>query len=79
LEHGSELYEVIRALIQGQRHLLTSTNISMPFRTLWTAALLDEFLSHCTNHEIGDLIGIVQGRFAIFEPEFALAITLGEG
>jgi hypothetical protein len=34
--------------------------------------MLDESLSHCTNHEIGDLMLIVQERFCIFQPEFAI-------
>ena len=72
VEYESELHGVICALIERQRHLANSTNLAIRFRTLWVAAMLDESLSHCTDHEIGDLILIVQERFHIFEPEFGI-------
>ena len=68
----SHLYRVICALIDKQRSLANSTDFSVRFRTLWTAALLDKRLKQCTDSEIGSLLGIVQDRFQIFEPEFAI-------
>ena len=68
----SHLYRVICALIDKQQHLANSTDFSVRFRTLWTVALLDKHLKRCTDHEIGKLLVIVQDRFHIFEPEFAI-------
>ena len=72
VEQGSELQRVVRALIQEQRRLANSTQLAMRFRTLWVAATLDRHFAHCTDFEIGDLMLIVQERFHIFEPEFAI-------
>jgi hypothetical protein len=72
LEHESELYRVISALIREQRRFAGSPNLSERLRTLWTAALLNKQLTRCTNHEVGELLIVVQDRFHIFEPEFAL-------
>jgi len=68
----SVTHAAICALIQEQRRLVSSTISSERFRVLWLAAMLDESLMHCTNHEIGDLMLIVQERFCIFQPEFAI-------
>jgi hypothetical protein len=68
---------MIRALIDRQRRLERSTNLSTRFRTLWIAALLDKTLKQCTDHEIGQLMLIVQDRFGLFEPEFALCYHAG--
>jgi len=62
----------VRALIEKQRKLVSSTNFSMRFRTLWIAAMLDKHLTQCTNREIGELMSFVQDRFRIFEPEFGI-------
>jgi hypothetical protein len=72
LEHETELHRVISALISKQRKLVSSTHLWERFGVLWTAALLDEQLSQCSDLEIGDLMLSVQERFGIFEPEFAL-------
>jgi len=72
LEHNSELVRVIRVLIKRQRRLMHSSDLRERFTTLWIAALLDEHLTQCTNHEIGELMVIVQDRFHIFEPEFGI-------
>ena len=68
----SHLHRVICALIDKQRHLANSTDFSVRFRTLWTAALLDKRLKQCTDSEIGKLLTFVQDRFHILEPEFAI-------
>jgi hypothetical protein len=34
--------------------------------------MLDGSLLHCTDHEIGELMLIVQERFGIFEAEFGI-------
>jgi hypothetical protein len=48
------------------------TNPWERFGVLWIAATLEEHLIQSTDREIGQLMLIVQDRFAIFEPEFAL-------
>lgn len=72
VEQESELQWVVRALIERQRELTTSPDPKERFRTLWIAALLDKRLARCSDREIGDLMFIVQERFGIFEPEFAV-------
>jgi hypothetical protein len=68
----SELYPVISALIHEQRRLATSPHLAERFRILWIAATLDKRLRECTDHEIAQLMVVVQDRFHIFGPEFAL-------
>ena len=68
----SHLYRVICALIDKQQHLANSTDFSMRFRTLWTAALLDKRLKQCTDSEIGKLLVFAHERFHILDPEFAI-------
>jgi hypothetical protein len=71
LERWSEDW-AIRALIEKQRSLVRSDNPEERSRTLWIAAMLDEVLAHCTDRQLGGLMILVQERFGIFEPEFAL-------
>ena len=72
MESNSELQRIVRVLIQRQRRLMRSSDPVERFHTLWIAALLDEHLIQCTDHEIGELLAIVRNRFHIFEPEFAI-------
>ena len=74
----SHLHRVIHALIDKQRRLANSTDFSVRFRTLWTAALLDKHLKQCTDSEIGKLLVIVQDRFHILEPEFGICYHAGK-
>jgi hypothetical protein len=71
LERWSE-DSVVRALIEKQRRLVRSDNPAERSRTLWIAAMLDDRLAGCTDHEIGELMILVQERFGIFEPEIAI-------
>ena len=68
----SELRRVICVLIERQRTLLASPNPLKRFGVLWIAVTLDKCLRQCANHEIGQLLSVVQDRFHILEPEFAL-------
>jgi len=68
----SELHRVISALIHEQRRLAASPNLAVRFQTLWIAAMLDNRLKQCTDHEVGNLLFLVQERFHIFEPEFSI-------
>jgi hypothetical protein len=72
LKSNSDLDKVVRALIQEQRKLASSTNFAVRFRILWTAALLDKRLTQCTDPQIGELLVLVQERFGIFEAEFGI-------
>ena len=72
LDTNSDLGKVVRSLIHEQRRLANSPHLAERFRTLWTVALLDEHLTQCTDHEIGELLTLIQERFHIFEPEFAI-------
>jgi hypothetical protein len=62
----------ILTLIQEQRRVVSSTIPAERFRALWLTAMLDKRLTQCTNHEIGDLMLVVQDRFWIFDAEFAI-------
>ena len=68
----SELHRIIGDLIHDQRRLAASPQLAERFRTLWIAATLDKRLRECTDREIGHLLLVVQNRFHIFEPEFAI-------
>ena len=68
----SELHRVISDLIHEQRRLANSPHLAERFRIFWTAADLDKRLRQCTDREIAQLMVVVQDRFHIFEPEFAL-------
>lgn len=72
MEHGTELHQVIRALIAKQQRLAASPHLGERFRTLWIAAALNQHLTRCTDHEVGNLLFLVQQRFHIFEPEFSI-------
>lgn len=70
--HETELYRVISALIQEQRRFAAAPNLAVRFQTLWIAAMLNNRLKQCTNHEVGELLIHVQDRFQIFDAEFAI-------
>jgi hypothetical protein len=72
LEHGSEADRFVRTLIERQRRLVRSDNPAERSRTLWIAAMLDDRLAGCSDHEIGELMNLVQERFGMFEPEMAV-------
>ena len=59
-------------LFQYQRRLARSLDLFERLRTLWIAAQLAERLERCSDHEIGDLLLLVQDGLGIFSPEFAV-------
>jgi hypothetical protein len=67
----------VRALIQRQRDLAHSTRSPTRLRILWFAATLDKRLEQCTDHEVGDLMVIDQGRLDYSSRSLPSAITLG--
>jgi hypothetical protein len=72
LEHTSREDRIVRAFIEKQCKVVRSLNPTVRFGVLWIAASLDKRLRRCTDLEIGDLLVLVQERFDIFEPEFAI-------
>jgi hypothetical protein len=72
VDRDDDTWLAIQALVQWQRKLASSANPPKRFRTLWLAALLDRRLLECPNDQIGRAICLVQQRFSIFEPEFAI-------
>jgi hypothetical protein len=72
LEHRSDADNAARHLIDKYRRLVSSPDFAVRFRTLWTIPPLSESLFYCTDHEIADLMLIVQERFYIFQPEFGI-------
>ena len=72
MDHWSEADRIVRALIERQRRLANSDYLSERLRILCVAAALNERLAKCTDHEVGDLMILVQERFGIVEPEFAI-------
>jgi len=72
LQSNLELQRVVRILIERQRRLMRSSDPVERFHTLWIAALLDEYLTQCTDRQIGELLILVQEQFHICEPEFAI-------
>ncbi len=58
MEHGSGAESVVRALIERQLDLASSTDVLRRFRTLWVAAMLDKRLTHCTDCQIAELLSL---------------------
>lgn len=62
----------IRELFQYQRKLARSHDLVERLSILWIGVLLGERLEGCSNHEIGDLLSLVQDGLGIFSAEFAV-------
>jgi hypothetical protein len=62
----------VRDLFKEQRRLAGSHNLLERLSTLWTGALLGERLARCSDHEIGDLLSLVQDQLGLFSPDFAV-------
>jgi hypothetical protein len=59
-------------LFDQQRRLAGSHDLLERIRTLWIGALLGERLERCSDHEIGDLLSLVQDGLGLFSPDFAV-------
>lgn len=62
----------VRDLFEAQRRLAGSPNLIERLSTLWAGALLGERLARCSDHEIGDLLSLVQDGLGLFSPDFAV-------
>ena len=62
----------VRELFEYQRKLAGSHDLLERLKVLWVAAMLGERLARCSDHEIGDLLTLVQDGIGIFSPNFAV-------
>ncbi len=72
MEHLAPDELSVEELFEYQRKLAVSHDLLERLRTLWVGALLGERLERCTDHEIGDLLSLVQDGLGIFSAEFAV-------
>jgi len=61
-----------RELFERHRKLTESDDPVERIKVLWMMAELGERLEQCSDHEIGNLLDLVQGGLCIFGPEFAV-------
>lgn len=62
----------VEELVEHMRKLARSPILLERLKTLWLGARLSECLESCSDHEVGELISLVQDRLGIFTPEFAV-------
>ena len=62
----------VRDLFEEHRRLAVSHDLIERLSTLWAGALLGERLPRCSDHEIGDLLSLVQDGLGVFSPDFAV-------
>jgi hypothetical protein len=70
LEHLLPEKLSVEELFEYQRKLAASHDLLERLRTLWIGALLGERLERCSDHEIGDLLSLVQDVFGLFSAEY---------
>lgn len=62
----------VRELFEFLRKLTRSHELEERLQTLWIGALLGERLTRCSDHEVGDLLSMVQDGLGIFSPDFTV-------
>jgi len=62
----------VHQLFEHMKKLARSPIVLERLKTLWAAAQLGERLESCSDHEIGELVSMVQDCLDIFGPEFAV-------
>jgi hypothetical protein len=72
LEHLTPDDQLVRELFEYQQNLAGSHNLIERLKTLWIGAQLGERLESCSDHEIGDLLSLVQDGLGILSAEFAV-------
>jgi hypothetical protein len=72
LEHLLPEELSVGEMFDYQRKLAGSHDLLERLRTLRIGALLGERLAWCSDHEIGDLLSLVQDVFGLFSPEYAV-------
>ncbi len=71
MEHLPEELSV-EELFEHHRKLAGSHDLLERLKVLWVAAQLRGRLEWCSDHEVGDLLSMVQDGFGIFSAEFAV-------
>ena len=59
-------------LFRYQRRVAESHDLNERLKTLWIGALLGERLTGCSDHEVGNLLSVVQDGLGLFGPDFAV-------
>jgi hypothetical protein len=59
-------------LFEYHRKVAGSHDLHERLKVLWVAAKLRERLELCSDHEIGDLLSLVQDVFGLFSPEYGV-------
>jgi hypothetical protein len=72
LEHLPPEELSVEELFEYQRKLAGSHDLVERLRTLWIGALLGERLARCSDHQIVDLLSMVQDGVGLFSPDFAV-------
>ena len=72
MEHFTPNDHSVEELFEYQRKLAGSHDLAKRLKTLWTGAQLRERLEWCSDHQIGDLLSVVQDGLGLFGPEFAV-------
>jgi hypothetical protein len=72
LEHLTPDDQSVRELFEHQRKLAGSHDLLERLQTLWVGAQLRERLEWCSDHQIGDLLSLVQDVFGLFSPEYGV-------
>ena len=72
MEHLTPDNHSARESFEYQRRLAGSGHLIERLKTLWIGAQLKERLEWCSDHEIGNLLSLVQDGLGFFSAEFAV-------
>ena len=72
MEHLAPDELSVEELFEYQRKLAAAPDLLERLKVLWVAAQLRERLEWCSDHEIGDLLSLVQEVFGLFSPEYSV-------
>jgi hypothetical protein len=72
MEHLAPDELSVKELFEHQKKLAGSHDLLERLKVLWVAAQLRERLEWCSDHEIGDLLSLVQDVFGLFSAEYSV-------
>ena len=72
MEHSIPDELSMEALFRYQRKLASSHDLLERLTVLWVAAELGQRLAGCSDHQIGDLLSLVQEGLGLFSPEYGV-------
>ena len=72
MEHLSPEEWSAEELFRYHRKLAGSHDLLERLKVLWVAAQLRERLARCSDHEVGNLLSLVQDSLGIFSPDFTV-------